>query len=388
MTTYPSWTSAFARLIFALTPIVATSVATATTDGPMRFEIFQPCSGSAPFCAPRVLARGVIQLDSAERLAKFLAREAALDKYFANPTIVFDSPGGSLVGGMALGRLIRSRKLDTSLAPKYTEERLDKGRPEGYRVRLVAKDVVCASACSLAFIGGSARALEEGAMLGVHQFSSTTGAMDESASQVTVTALAAYVTEMGVDRRMIDLASVTSSKDIFWIKASDARKLRIDNTVAPLNEWEVTVDKAGVPTVQVIQELRPGHNVMLFLQAQPQGAIKLFVVSSFERDKMKAERLQAFPVDEIPAIHAIVNGQQEVRFLSKEHWRFNLDKDKGLALFTATAMLTASDVDIFRRATTLKVHDDFPNSIMDMSITTQLSTNNLAGGIGLLLRSR
>jgi len=140
-------------------------------------------------------------------LAKFLAREAARDKFFnPNPTIVFDSPGGSLLGGMALGRLIRSRKLDTLLAPEYTEERLDKTHPEGFRERVVAKDAVCASACSLAFVGGNTRALEEGALLGVHQFSSTTGAMDESAAQVTVTAIAAYVTEMGVDRQMIDVA--------------------------------------------------------------------------------------------------------------------------------------------------------------------------------------
>ena len=94
-----------------------------------------------------MLAKGVIQLDSADRLAKFLAREAARDKYFnPSPTIVFDSPGGNLLGGIALGRLIRSRKLDTLLAPGYAEELRDNTLPEGYRVRVVAKEVVCASA--------------------------------------------------------------------------------------------------------------------------------------------------------------------------------------------------------------------------------------------------
>jgi hypothetical protein len=389
MTIPLSWISVGTRFVCVLTIMAATSTVTAATDEPMRFETFQPCLGNAPFCATRVIARGVIQLDSVDKLSKFLAREAARDKYFnPNPIIVFDSPGGNVVGGMALGRFIRSRKLDTLIAPMYTEEKLDKSRPEGYRMRVVGKDVVCASACTLAFIGGTTRAIEDGAMFGVHQFSSATGSMDESASQVTVATLAAYVTEMGVDRRMIDVASITSSKDIFWINTSDARKLHIDNTIAPLNDWEVTVDKAGVPTVQVLQELRPGHSVMLFLRAQPKGTIKLFVMSSFERNKMKAERLQDFPVGELPAIHAVVNGQQEIKLRSEEPWRLNLDKDKGLTFFIATALLTTGDVEIFRRAMTLKIHDNFPNSLMDISITTQLSTKNLAGGIGLLLRSK
>ena len=389
MTIFPSWTWIPLRLMLALGPIVATSPAIAASDGPMRFEVFQPCSGNASFCAPRILARGVIQPDSADELAKFLSREAARDKYFnPSPTIVFDSPGGNLLGGIALGRLIRSRKLDTLLAPGYAEELRDNTLPEGYRVRVVAKEVVCASACTLAFIGGSVRALEEDAMLGVHQFSTATGAMNESASQVTVTALASYVTEMGVDRRMIDVASVTSSKEIFWISAADARQLRIDNTVPPLNDWEVTVDKVGVPTVQVLQQLGAGRNVLIFLRTEPQGAVKLTVVSSFARDKVNTERLKDFPVGELPAIHAIVNGQQEVKLRSTEPWRINLDKSKGLTLFIATALLTAGDVEAFRIATTLKIHDDFANSILDMSLKTQLSTKNLAGGIGLLLRSR
>jgi hypothetical protein len=385
----PSRISAFTRLVTAFTLIVVTSTATATADGPMRFETFQPCSGSASFCAQRVLAKGVIQLDSADRLAKFLAREAARDKYFnPSPTIVFDSPGGNLAGGMALGRLIRLRKLDTLLASEYTEERIDKSRPGGYRTRIVAKDAVCASACSLAFIGGSVRALEDGAMLGVHQFSSATGTLNESASQVTVTALASYVTEMGVDRRMIDVASITSAKDIFWIEASDARKLRIDNTAAALNDWEISVDKAGVPTLQVLQELRPGHTVSLFLHSQPLGTLKLFVVSSFEHGKIKVARLEDFPVDAAPAIRMTVNGQQEVKLRPVESWRSNYVKESGVSLFVATAVLTTSDVQLIRRATALRVDDDFPNSIIDMSITTQLSTKNLAGGISLLLRSR
>jgi hypothetical protein len=377
------------RFVLAFMLNILSCTANAMTDGPMRFETFQPCMGNASFCATQVLARGVIQLDSGEQLANFLAREAVRDKYFnSNPTIVFDSPGGSLAGGIALGRVIRSRKLNTLIEPEYIEEKRDDSHPDGYRERVIAKDVICASACSLAFIGGSVRGIAQGAKLGVHQFTSSTGSMSGRASQVAVTALAAYVIEMGVDRRMIDLASVTSSNDILWIDASKARELRIDNTVAPLNEWKVTVDQVGIPTVQVLQEIKPGHNLFLFLRASSEGVIRLFMVSRFERQIFDAGRLQFFPLDKIPDIRIAANVHRVVRLQAKEPWRFKLDKEEGFVSFMATAPLTANDIEILRQASTLEISDGFPIAIMDMRVETQISTKNLSGGIGLLLRSK
>lgn len=77
-------------------------------EGPMRFSTFWPCDGNGSFCGIRILAEGVIQGDTDRQFSQFLARPK-LHKHQLPPvpTIVFDSPGGSVAGGMALGRAIR-----------------------------------------------------------------------------------------------------------------------------------------------------------------------------------------------------------------------------------------------------------------------------------------
>lgn len=57
-------------------------------------------------------------------------------------------------------------------------------------------------------------------------------------------------------------------------------------------------------------------------------------------------------------------------------------------MFVGSAALTRTDVEALWQAKTLKVHDDFGHALEDLSIATDLSTESLAGGIGLLLRSR
>lgn len=63
----------------------------------MHFVVFQPCMGSASFCAPMVLAQGELDPAAPERL------KALLQKMVGSPRIVFDSPGGNLVAGLNNG---------------------------------------------------------------------------------------------------------------------------------------------------------------------------------------------------------------------------------------------------------------------------------------------
>ena len=62
-------------------------------------------------------------------------------------TLVVHSPGGSVADAIAMARLLRERKIDTS----------------------VPADGYCASACPLFFAGGVQRLAGEGAWIGVHQ---------------------------------------------------------------------------------------------------------------------------------------------------------------------------------------------------------------------------
>lgn len=174
-----------------LTPVLAHA---GYTD-PMRFSVFWPCDGNASFCAPRILAQGIIKPDSHTKLVAFLAdKKRHRDTLPPKPALCFDSPGGNLAGALALGRTIRNLRLDTCLAPQYF--RVIPGT--GGKEEVFATEVVCASACAFALLGGINRYMETGARYGVHQFAGGQANIGDSTTQVTVVLLAAYLEEIGV----------------------------------------------------------------------------------------------------------------------------------------------------------------------------------------------
>lgn len=128
--------------------------------------------------------------------------------------VTFYSPGGNIPKALELGRLIRSLKLVT-LQPKASE---------------------CASACSLAFLGGVARYAEPGA-IGVHRSSFSGDAAittrDAVAGIQQATAeIITYMTEMGVDPALLQLALQYDSDDMRYLSMSEMEKYKVV-TVAP-----------------------------------------------------------------------------------------------------------------------------------------------------------
>lgn len=115
--------------------------------------------------------------------------------------VTFDSPGGNIYSAMALGRFLRSSGLTT----------------------MQLRSLECASACSLAFIGGSIRMAEPGS-IGVHQSSfSVEGAASEQVAAVqSVTAdVLSYLREMDVDAGLLETALRYHSSDIRYLSASE-----------------------------------------------------------------------------------------------------------------------------------------------------------------------
>src|SRR5690606_33391683 len=106
----------------------------------------------------------------------------------AGTIVSFDSSGGNVSKAIELGRLILYHRLITA-QPRNAE---------------------CVSACSLAFFGGVFRFAEPGA-IGVHKSSfrdtSSLSADDAVAAVQAMTAeLIAYMTEMGVDPSLLQVA--------------------------------------------------------------------------------------------------------------------------------------------------------------------------------------
>ncbi|MGV1792466.1 hypothetical protein [Rhizobium sp. A37_96] len=124
-------------------------------------------------------------------------------------SVSFFSGGGNVYKAMEFGRLIRSLGLQT----------------------VAARGSECASACSLSFMGGVTRYAEPGA-IGVHKssFGDTSGMNVEdavAAIQQQTADVIAYMSEMGVDPALLQLALKYDSNDIRYLSSSEMTKFRV-----------------------------------------------------------------------------------------------------------------------------------------------------------------
>ncbi len=156
----------------------------------------------------RLVAEGVIEPGAAARLADELdARGLSIR------TVSFDSPGGALDDAIAMGRLIRERRLATE----------------------VADGAVCASSCPLAVAGGQVRMAGPAAVIGVHQFYATarSGAAPAAVMadvQLTTARVSRHLIEMGIDPAIWLHALDTPPQQLYYFSPHELEKYRFVTT--------------------------------------------------------------------------------------------------------------------------------------------------------------
>ncbi len=144
------------------------------------------------------------------------------------------SQGGSLGAGIAMGDLIREKRLPT-------------------RVRA---GTTCASACFFAFVGGFSRTVEPGGRIGLHNASRsgseryrqlitealldpTLGSVDQRVEQIIMVterfaasaagAQAVHLVKMGVSLRVLDRIFGTFHDDIHWLTPAELTSYNVVN---------------------------------------------------------------------------------------------------------------------------------------------------------------
>jgi hypothetical protein len=170
----------------------------------------------------RVFVSGPIEDGDTDRFLDFVRLH-----HLEAAWIEFDSPGGSLLEGMKLGRVIRQRRFFTAVGSID-----DHG---------AASNAVCASACAYAFAGGVSRFLyQSSGKLGIHQFQSSNG-LSESDAQLVSGIVVSYLHDMGVDSEAFALASATNPSGITWLTAKEAEQLGLANNGVEPTTAEVKV---------------------------------------------------------------------------------------------------------------------------------------------------
>lgn len=171
-----------------------------------------------------VVMDGEIKIGDTKRLAKFVTRHRYIDKIWMN------SPGGSLLEGIAIGRWLRHQGLLAEIPAQAT----------------------CASACVYAFSGAPLRRVAKTGRLGVHMFSlsndtslvqnvtaiinrhgpdaaaSVIKFLEQISAQI-VSKQAEFLIEMSISLRLMTPTTDTSHDDIYWLSRTELLNFNLVN---------------------------------------------------------------------------------------------------------------------------------------------------------------
>lgn len=143
-----------------------------------------------------ILVEGDFEHDDVEA---FRTKVATLST--SRVTVAFRSDGGSLVAGIRIGTLIREKKFATVI-------------PDG---------ASCASACALAWLGGTKRFMGQGASVGFHAaYVVKSYGPVESGSGNAI--LGAYLNQLGLSEEAILYITKTAPTSIQWMNLRDANE--------------------------------------------------------------------------------------------------------------------------------------------------------------------
>jgi hypothetical protein len=206
-----------------LLPLILVLLATSTSAEPMRFESIRN-GGNCYGCA-YTQATGEITTNTPRDFERYLASEK-----FPG-AVRLHSPGGSLIGGVELGEIIRAHDISTEVGSSRPSANASE---QGLADRAPGE---CASACAYSFLGGTERTLDADAKLGFHRFYQKNSLKEPTAklftgqdlddAQRTTAALVLYVIRMGVDPRVVTLAAEAGPNSMRWLSLGEGRELRV-----------------------------------------------------------------------------------------------------------------------------------------------------------------
>lgn len=131
--------------------------------------------------------------------------------------VYLNSPGGSLVTAMQLGRTLRAHAFDTRVGTRTADA-------------VGATAGTCHSACPFVLAGGVRRSLEAGSQIGLHRAENRVPVSDGSAFQRVVDAqVADYLAEMGLRAEVAAIMSATTHDQIRNLTTAEARHLNLVN---------------------------------------------------------------------------------------------------------------------------------------------------------------
>jgi len=225
-----------------------------SASAPMRFEWRHegPAEACGSNCRVWISAVGYLTSDTAREFEAF-----AQKRDVRGAVLVLDSDGGSVLGTIALGRIIRRFEMITTVG-KTTP--LPPAAAGDRRARL-APDATCESMCAFLLLAGSRRYVPPQAHVLVHQIwlgKKRKNALDSSYTaeelnlvQRDIGRLAQYTVEMGGGIELIETAlRVPPWEPLYALSSEEIRRMRL-NTVEALFEQDAPKTSSAPPATSL-----------------------------------------------------------------------------------------------------------------------------------------
>jgi hypothetical protein len=199
-------------------------------------------------CSEWIAADGRIDAGAAQRLRRLLAKLGS-----RRLPIYFHSPGGSVLGSLALGRLIRERKLQGGVAraipsgcerEKPWEKSCTAQKRSGQELASeFDPSGMCNSACVFALAGTVARAVPPGVKLAIHDIGldprrePLPAAIAAKAKQLAYLRIQEYLREMGIDSGLLRAIIAVPNESRRFLEREELVRFGIDRREFGETSW-------------------------------------------------------------------------------------------------------------------------------------------------------
>lgn len=260
-------------------PLPPTKPPKAAAFPPIVFYVAKGEPGACgPGCAEWIAAEGTIDFGAPQRLRALFGRLGR-----RNLPIFFHSPGGSVSGALAIGRLLREHGLTAgvgSTLPQGCDPKLPRapaceklkhsGRDQ--QAQLDIGNTMCNSACVYALAGAAVRQIPPGAGLGIHSSSFSFVDHDGHAlakpSPVQLRAtvaesyarIARYLGEMGIDPTLVTAARQVANDHIRFLTRAEIWRFNIDRRTFVESGWTVVDEPTRAIRKVFVSDAKGGHD--------------------------------------------------------------------------------------------------------------------------------
>jgi hypothetical protein len=227
----------------------------------------------------QIFARGEIDVEAADRFKAFVRANHVPPR----SSLYLNSPGGSLIGGINLGRAIRGAGIFTYIGAVGSRNCL---APDSCYWR--EQPGQCYSVCALAFLGGEYRFIVKGSAYGVHRFYFTSSKpSDADLAQVLSASVIQYIRDMEVDPSLFVEMTKASASDIILLSDMELRRLNVINDGKKKTTWTI---ESNSGTLYLKGERDTLHGVNKFmLVCVPDRRIMLHVIFDPEGNTVEEE---------------------------------------------------------------------------------------------------